>query len=441
MGPVIVAMSCLCLLFFLYQFYKLFDQRRDQHCYLVHYVCHKPSDDRKMDTKFCGNVVARNKNLGHPEYKFLLRVIVSSGIGEETFGPRNIFACRENSPTLQDGILEMEEFFIDTLDQLFRKTGVSLQEIDVLVVNVSLLAPVPSLTTMIINHYKMRDDIKSFNLTGMGCSASLISINLVQNISKSHKNAFALVVARGCSILLTNKRAFKNRAKLRLKCLVLTHLGASDEAHTCCMEKEDSEGRHGVYIGRNLPKMATLAFTRNIAGIAKKALPLKELILYIMLKYTRKLATLNLKTGLDHFCLHAGGVILIEGVKTSLGLSKHDVEPSRMTLHRFGNTSSSSIWYVLGYMEAKKRLKRGDKVWMIGFGSGFKCNSCVCEVMRDLADGNVWGDTIDGYPPKSIANPSMEQYGWINQEKLMVKNWIDVYEELNVYCLGGNKKV
>ncbi|PIN04551.1 Very-long-chain 3-oxoacyl-CoA synthase [Handroanthus impetiginosus] len=365
MGPVIVAMSCLCLLFFLYQFYKLFDQRRDQHCYLVHYVCHKPSDDRKMDTKFCGNVVARNKNLGHPEYKFLLRVIVSSGIGEETFGPRNIFACRENSPTLQDGILEMEEFFIDTLDQ---------------------------------------DDIKSFNLTGMGCSASLISINLVQNIFKSHKNAFALVVASesnapnwysgnnksmilanclfhsgGCSILLTNKRAFKNRAKLRLKCLVRAHLGAMKGGI-----------RHGVYIGPNLPKMATLAFTKNIAGIAKKALPLKGLILYIVLKYTRKLATLNLKTGLDHFCLHAGGVILIEGVKTSLGLSEHDVKPSRMTLHCFGNTSSSSIWYVLGYMEAKKRLKRGDKVWMIGFGSGFKCNSCMWEVTRDLADGNVW---------------------------------------------------
>lgn len=432
-----------CFSFLLYKLYKFSDQRRDQQCYLVHYECHKPSDDRKMDTKFCGDIIARNKNLGQQEHKFLLRAIVNSGIGEETYGPRNIIECRENSPTLQDGILEMEEFFTDTLDLLFRKTGVSPQEIDVLVVNVSLLCSVPSLTSRIINHYKMRDDTKSFDLTGMGCSGSLISINLVQNIFKSYKNALAIVVSSesiapnwysgndrsmiltnclfrsgGCSILLTNNRAFKTRAKLRLKCLVRTHLGASDEAHNCCLQKEDDQGRLGFFLGKNLPKTATKAFTKNVAGIATKALPLKELIRYIVLKYVKKTATLNLKAGVDHFCLHPGGTAVIEQIRKSLGLPEHDVEPSRMTLHRFGNTSASSLWYVLGYMEAKKRFKKGDKVWMISFGSGFKCNSCVWEVLKDLEDGNVWGDIIDGYPPKTTANPYMEQYGWVNQETL-----------------------
>ncbi|KAK6136316.1 hypothetical protein DH2020_029937 [Rehmannia glutinosa] len=306
MEPIIVAMCSFCFLFLVYQLYKLYDQKRDQCCYLLHYECHKPSDDRKIDTKFCGNIIARNKNLGHQDYKFLLRVIVNSGIGEETYGPRNIIERRENSPTLQDGISEMEEFFIDTLDRLFRKTGVSPREIDVLVVNVALLSSAPSLTSKIINYYKMRDDVKSFNLTGMGCSGSLISINLVQNIFKSHKNAMAIVVCSesiapnwysgndksmiltnclfrsgGCSIMLTNNRAFENRAKLKLKCLVRTHLGASDEAHNCCMQKEDDQGRLGFYLGKNLRKTATLAFKKNVVGIAKKALPLREIVRYI----------------------------------------------------------------------------------------------------------------------------------------------------------------
>ncbi|PIN04550.1 Very-long-chain 3-oxoacyl-CoA synthase [Handroanthus impetiginosus] len=429
MELVILVMCSISLMFFLRQFYKVFDQRRDQYCYLVHYECHKPSDDRKINTKFCGNIIARNKNLGHQEYKFLLRVIVNSGIGEETYGPRNIIACRENSPTLQDGILEMEEFFIDTLDQLFLKSGVSPQEIDVLLLNVAMLASVPSLTSLIINRYKMRDDIKSFNLTGMGCSGGLISINLVENIFKSKKNAFAIVVTTesiapnwysgndksmiltnclfrsgGCTILLTNKRAFKNRSKLRLKCLVRTHLGASDEAQTCCMQKEDDQGRLGFHLGKNLPKIASQAFARNIASIAAKALPLKELVKYIVLKYVGKSRILNLKAGIDHFCLHPGGTAVIEEIRKSLGLSDYDVEPG--------------LWYVLGYMEAKKRLKKGDKVWMVSFGAGFKCNSCVWEVMWDLYDGNVWGNIIDEYPPKDTTNPYMEQYGWVNQDKL-----------------------
>ncbi|KAG8380421.1 hypothetical protein BUALT_Bualt06G0013600 [Buddleja alternifolia] len=404
-----------------------------------------PSDDRKMNTKFCGDIIARNKTLGYQEYKFLLRAIVKLGIGEETYGPRNIIAGRENSPTLKDGILELEEFFVKTLNQLFRKSGVSPKEIDVLVVNVALFASVPSLTSRIINHYKMRDDIKSFNLTGIGCSASLISIYLVQSIFKSHKNVFALVLTSesiasnwysgsnksmiltnclfssgGCSILLTNNRAFEARSKLRLKCLVRTHLGASDEAHNCALQTEDDEGRLGFFLSKNLPKTATRAFTRNITDLATKVLPLKEIIRYIMLKYVGKVASLNLKAGIDHFCLHPGGTAVIEEIRKSLGLSDHDVEPSRMTLHRFGNTSASSLWYVLGYMEAKKRLKKGDKVWMISFGSGFKCNSGVWEVLRDLEDGNVWGDIINDYPPKTTSNPYMENYGWVNKEKLEV---------------------
>ncbi|XP_043710874.1 3-ketoacyl-CoA synthase 12-like [Telopea speciosissima] len=442
---------------------KLVDQWKNQSsCYILHYECFKPSDDRKFDTEIADKYIMRNKNLGIHELKFLLRSIVNCGIGEETYIPEKVIMGGEESLCLLDATSELDEFFYDTLDKLFHKTGVSPSEIDILVVNVSMFTTEPSLAARIINRYKMREDIKVFNLSGMGCSASLISIDIVQNVFKSYKKAFAVVVASesigpnwysgndksmmlvnclfrcgGCSILLTNNPTLRHRAMFRLKCLVRTHLGASDEAHECAVQKEDEQGLLGFHLSRNLPTAATRALSENLRELAPKILPLKELLRYIIVSWlirqpspplpdsskstggggnNRTGPTVRFKTGVDHFCLHTGGKAVINGVGKSLELTEYDLEPARMTLHRFGNTSASSPWYVLGYMEAKRRLKKGDKVLMITFGAGFKCNSCLWEVMRDLKDENVWRDYIDRYPPKDLVNPFMVKFSWVMDE-------------------------
>ncbi|KAK7324981.1 hypothetical protein VNO77_28977 [Canavalia gladiata] len=449
------------LLYLCFLIWKLFDQRREKECYILDYELYKPGDERKLGTECCGKIIGRNKHLGLNEYKFLLKAIVSSGIGEETYAPRNVIEGREANPTLIDGITEMEEFFYDSIAKLLKRSGISPSQIDVLVVNVSMFAAVPSFTSRIINHYKMREDIKAFNLTGMGCSASLISLDIIRNVFKSQKNKFALLVTSeslspnwyagndrsmilanclfrtgGCAILFTNKRSFKHRAILKLKCLVRTHHGAREDAYSCCNQKEDEQGRLGFYLAKNLPKAATRAFVDNLRVLSPKVLPTRELVRFMIVSLIKKLRTtsslksssssssgvglnkspLNFKTGVDHFCLHTGGKAVIDGIGKSLDLSEYDLEPARMTLHRFGNTSASSLWYVLGYMEAKKRLKKGDTVLMISFGAGFKCNSCSWEVMKDLGDAhsNVWEDCIHDYPPESLANPFMEKFGWIN---------------------------
>ncbi|KAI3973852.1 hypothetical protein MKX01_030428 [Papaver californicum] len=446
----VMIMFVFSLMFFLL-WKKLVEKWRGQACYILEYECYKPTDDRKLDTELCGDLIRRNKTLGLQEYKFLLKAIVSSGIGEETYGPRNIIEGRENTPTLKDSLIEVDEFFYDTLDKLFVKSNVSPKDIDILVVNISIFVTSPSLTARIINHYQMREDIQVFNLSGMGCSASLISIDLVRNIFKVRNNRLAIVVTTecigpnwysgnvksmiltnslfrsgGCAILLSNNPSLKHKAMFELKCLVRTHLGSSDEAYGCCQQQEDELGRLGIHLGKSLPKAATRAFIKNLTELGPKILPLRELIRYVLVSNLRRYmknsshkqrgsSSVNFKTGVDHFCLHPGGKSVIEAVGKSLGLSEYDLEPARMTLHRFGNTSASCLWYVLGYMEAKKRLNKGDRILMIGFGSGFKCNSCHWEVLRDLDDANVWKDCNASYPPSKLTNPFMDKYSWVNE--------------------------
>ena len=37
---------------------------------------------------------------------------------------------------------------------------------------------------MIVNHFKLRRDVLTYNLSGMGCSSSLISIDMVKHLLK-----------------------------------------------------------------------------------------------------------------------------------------------------------------------------------------------------------------------------------------------------------------
>jgi len=54
-------------------------------------------------------------------------------------------------------------------------------------------------------------------------------------------------------------------------------------------------------------------------------------------------------------------------------------------------------------MEAKERVKRGDRVWQIAFGSGFKCNSAVWRALRTVKrpSRNPWLDCIHKYPVRA----------------------------------------
>lgn len=55
--------------------------------------------------------------------------------------------------------------------------------------------------------------------------------------------------------------------------------------------------------------------------------------------------------------------------------------------------------YVLSNIESKRGVRRGDRVWQIAFGSGFKCNSAVWKALRNNDKPHwAWEDTLDEHP-------------------------------------------
>nr|XP_043640234.1 3-ketoacyl-CoA synthase 6 [Erigeron canadensis] len=399
--------------------------------YLVDYSCYKaPITCRVPFSTFMEHSRLILKD-NPKSVEFQMRILERSGLGEETSLPPAIHYIPPK-PNMEAARGEAELVIFSAIDSLFAKTSLKPKDIDILIVNCSLFSPTPSLSAMVVNKYKLRSNIKSYNLSGMGCSAGLISIDLARDLLQVIPNSNAIVVSTeiitpnyyqgneramllpnclfrmgAAALLLSNKRRESGRAKYKLVHVVRTHKGSDDRAFKCVYEQEDPQGLVGINLSKDLMVIAGEALKSNITTIGPLVLPASEQLLFLFTLIGRKIFNSkwkpyipDFKQAFEHFCIHAGGRAVIDELQKNLQLSAEHVEASRMTLHRFGNTSSSSLWYELSYIESKGRMKKGDRIWQIAFGSGFKCNSAVWKCNRTIKTPvqGPWEDCIDRYP-------------------------------------------
>ncbi|XP_013711527.3 3-ketoacyl-CoA synthase 13-like, partial [Brassica napus] len=426
--PVKIGLLIISILLYAYS------STRSKPVYLVDFSCHQPTDSCKISSETFFNMAKGAQLYTEETIQFMTRILNRSGLGDDTYAPRCMLTSPP-TPSMFEARHEAELVIFGALNSLFKKTGVEPRDIGIFIVNCSLFNPNPSLSSMIVNRYKLKTDVKTYNLSGMGCSAGAISVDLAAHLLKANPNTYAVIVSTenmtlsmyrgndrsmlvpncifrvgGAAVLLSNRSQDRVRSKYELTQLVRTHKGASDKHYTCADQKEDDKGIVGVSLSRELTIVAGDTLKTNLTALGPLVLPLSEKLRFIISIVKSRLFRLksspyvpNFKLCFEHFCIHAGGRALLDAVEKGLGLSEVDLEPSRMTLHRFGNTSSSSLWYELAYIEAKCRVKRGDRVWQLAFGSGFKCNSIVWRALRTISAsetlvGNPWGDSIHKYP-------------------------------------------
>lgn len=172
-------------------------------------------------------------------------------------------------------------------------------------------------------------------------------------------------------------------------------------------QEEDEERYKGLKISKDLVAIGGDALKANITTLGPLVLPFSEQLYFfanLVLSHFRRRSNSNnhrhqqqtttttnnrpyipdYRLAFEHFCVHAASKTVLDELQRNLGLTEKNMEASRATLQRFGNTSSSSIWYELAYLEAKEEIKSGDRIWQISFGSGFKCNSAVWRSVRRL---------------------------------------------------------
>ncbi|KAI4320219.1 hypothetical protein MLD38_033724 [Melastoma candidum] len=408
--------------------YLVYQKQRSSSVYLLDFECHHPPPSYRFPTATFHELIYLDDRVDPESRAFLIKIIQKSGYSEETsIPPPN--AVNPVMPSITHARDEAAGIIFTTVQNLLSVTNISPRAIDVLICNSSMFSPTPSLTAMVVNEFKMRSNVLSYNLSGMGCSAGIVSIALARDLLKARRNSLALIVSMevlslnwyggkipsmlvtnclfrmgGAALLMSSRNNDRCSAKYELQQLVRTNKAREDRCYACVYQDVDPDNKTGVSISKDIPNVAGETLKANMVSLAPLVLPYSEQVRYVWSAIREKVRIIgrkeaympNFKKAFEHFCIHAGGKAVIEAVEKNLGLSKEDVEASEMTLHKFGNTSSSSIWYELAYLETKRKIKTGDRVWQIAFGSGFKCNSAVwkCISSQHTRTADAWKGKI-----------------------------------------------
>uniref|UniRef100_A0ACD5V8M1 Uncharacterized protein n=1 Tax=Avena sativa TaxID=4498 RepID=A0ACD5V8M1_AVESA len=322
--------------------------------YLIDYACSEGIGSCRVPMATFNEHNHLNPFFDDDSVSFMRRMLENSGIGEETrLPPGDFYMPASNS--LREARSEAETVVFSAIDDVFAKTGVAPDAVDILVVNCSVFAPVPSISDMIVNRYRLRDDISSVNLSGMGCSAGVISAGLAAGMLQAAAARYALVVSTeiitsnfyvgreramqlsnvlfrvgGAAVLLSTS---DERARFRLSHLVRTStMGTHDGSYSCVFQEEDGEGNIGVNLSKDLLAVAGESLKANITAVAPLVLPFSEQLLFLLGSKLRRVPDFG--KAFDHFCVHCGGRAVLDKVQRSLALSDEQMEASRMTLRR-----------------------------------------------------------------------------------------------------------
>lgn len=209
-----LALSCgLCTVISIF-FYL---SSRPKPVFLLNYACYKPPAHRKCSYHVAESFVLQNKNFTQETLDFMRNIYLKSGLSDDTYAPPFIFG-NDNVPTLQYAIQEAEEGMFSSIDALLSKTLMDPSCIDIVIVTCGGFSPSPSLSSLIVNHYKLKPDVKTYNLSGMGCASGVLSMDFAARVLQSSQKVQNVLVVITENITL-NWYTGDNRSMLVTNCI------------------------------------------------------------------------------------------------------------------------------------------------------------------------------------------------------------------------------
>jgi alkylresorcinol/alkylpyrone synthase len=280
-----------------------------------------------------------------------------------------------NEVYLKEAVALIHEAIQKALDA----AGVKAQEVDNLIVVSSSGIATPSLDARVMNTLHMRSNVRHTPIWGLGCAGGVAGLARAAEMGRAYPGSITVLAAvETCSLtFLADDYSKKN--------FIATALFA-DGAAAAVLAGDDLsvEGRGPAVID----SMSTLwpdslgIMGWNVVDTGLEVLFGAEIPRYAATLFRPEVDCFLGKHGLSvddigHFVFHPGGAKVLDSLEGALERPAGFLGGAREVLRQFGNMSSVTVLFVLDYVLAKERPKRGAWGLTTALGPGFSAEQIL----------------------------------------------------------------
>jgi predicted naringenin-chalcone synthase len=282
----------------------------------------------------------------------------------------------------------MKKYSFKLLEKFFSESDVRPNDIDAIITTSCTGFMIPSVETYCMNSFAFKRSMYHWPLTEVGCAGGTSSLILGHEFLKGRSSGKVLCLSIETPGLTLLKRDFD------LENIVSSSLFA-DGASCVLLEKNEENkinkndrpqfhivGSRMYHFPQSSHYMGYNLTNAGLKIVLDKIVP-KAIEEHLPLILDDVCSTYHLSLrDIEDFLFHPGGKKILQSTSSYLEKIGKHCETSQNIFQRYGNMSSSTIFYILKDMMEKKSLKAPcsqTKSMMLAFGPGFTAQSLVLE--------------------------------------------------------------
>ena len=256
------------------------------------------------------------------------------------------------------------------IDQALKQAGVSIEEVQGLVVNTCTGYICPGISTYLIEKLGLPKTSHVYDLVGSGCGGAIPNLEIAESLLKRNGGGPVLSVSveictatfqmdNDVSLLLSNTLFADGAAAAVIWSRPEGYELVSSASRYVPEQRESiryvhKNGQLHNQLSLKLPGLVAKA----AAGVVQDLLAPRGLAV----------------NEIAHWAVHSGGEKIINAVRDELGLPENQVAAARRVLAEYGNMSSPTVMFVLQEVD-RQGVGPGEWCVMLSFGAGLSAHA------------------------------------------------------------------